>query len=483
MPSTKKALKAVVVAGTHSGAGKTTITLGLMAALRRRGLRVAPFKVGPDFIDPGHHRVICGKISRNLDGWMMNRETNRTIFHTHCRDADIAVVEGVMGLYDGFSGQSEAGSTAEMAKWLQAPVLLVVDARSMARSAAALVQGFETFDNSVPFAGVLFNRLGSDAHLDYVRTALEGHVRMPCIGGIFRSDEISLPERHLGLVTAEDHPLSEAWASTMADMVGSAIDIDAFLDRLPPIFISPATAADSPLDHGADGKRRIRIGWAHDRAFCFYYADNLELLAQQGADLVPFSPIADRSLPPDLDGIYFGGGYPELHAGQLAQNETLRHQVLAASQGGMPIYGECGGLMYLCAAIEDTHGNVHDMTSCFPMRTRMTPHLRRLGYREVTLTQDTIIGLRGTTIRGHEFHYSEFVASSENHTMSDTCRSDLYEVTDRAGGDRPARGYLRGRTLGSYIHLHFGSRPEIAAVFIDNCRVYRQERKKTYEPQ
>lgn len=463
----------MVVAATHSGAGKTTISLGLMAALKQKGLKVAPFKVGPDYIDPGHHRIVSGRVSRNLDGWMLSRETNERIFATHSSNADIAVIEGVMGLYDGFSGQSEAGSTAQMAKWLKAPVLLVVDARSMARSAAALVRGFEIFDEAVPFAGVLFNRLGSDSHLTFIRSALEGHVRMPCVGGIGRNQHILLPERHLGLVTAEDNPLSQEWIDHAAEMVGQAMNISAFVDRLPAISV-PIPTQDGPHIQTTE---KVRIGWAADHAFCFYYADNLDLLEQNGAELVPFSPISDPALPPGLDGIYLGGGYPELHAAKLSKNSGLREQIREASQKGMPIYGECGGFMYLCDAIEDPHTGVHPMTGCFPLSTRMTPKLRRLGYREVTLTQDTPIGPRGLTARGHEFHYSEMVSLPDGEGVLDARARSIYNVTDRVGENRTAQGYLQQRTLGSYIHLHFGSRPEIAAAFIDNCRQYRLERK------
>ncbi len=462
-----------MVAGTQSGAGKTTITLGLMAAMLQKGLKVAPFKVGPDYIDPGYHRIVSGRVSRNLDGWMLNRKTNERIFATHSSGADIAVVEGVMGLYDGFSGQSEAGSTAQMAKWLKIPVLLVVDAHSMARSTAALVQGFENFDEDVPFAGVLFNRLGSDAHLEFVRAAVKGNVRMPCVGGIGQNEQMMLPERHLGLVTPEDNPLSQEWIGRAAAMLDGAMDVSAFVERLPTITVSIPPQSE-PYTKTAE---KIRIGWASDQAFCFYYADNLDLLEQYGAELVPFSPIADGKLPPELDGLYLGGGYPELNAAALSDNSGLRKQIRISSQNGMPIYGECGGFMYLCSAIEDPPAGVYPMTGCFPMTTRMTPKLRRLGYREITLRQASPIGGCGLTARGHEFHYSEMVSSHDWDGATKSPIKTIYHVTDREGGQRTSQGYLYNRTLGSYVHLHFASRPEIAAAFIENCRQYRLERK------
>ncbi|WP_246805205.1 cobyrinate a,c-diamide synthase, partial [Desulfosarcina cetonica] len=229
------------MAGTHSGAGKTTVTLGLMAALADRGYTVAPFKVGPDFIDPGHHGRITGRVSRNLDGWMLSEAYNRSAFARHAAGADIAVVEGVMGLFDGYDGRSEAGSTAQMAKWLGLPVVLVVGARSMARSAAALVQGFERFDDQLTFAGVLFNHLGSPRHLSYLQEAMAGHVRMPILGGLMRDTAIAIPERHLGLVTREDHDPSTAVRRDLAAMIESQLDLDALVRNLPEI--NPGAAA------------------------------------------------------------------------------------------------------------------------------------------------------------------------------------------------------------------------------------------------
>ena len=454
----------VIIGAAGSGSGKTTVALGLMAVLRRRGLTVAPFKVGPDFIDPGHHRRACARISRNLDGWMLDRKTNRRLFARHVQGIDIAVVEGVMGLFDGYDGRSEAGSTAQMAKWLGLPVLLVVDARSMARSAAALVQGFERFDPELGFAGVLFNRLGSPRHLDYLRDAVAEHVRMPCLGGLMRDTTLTMPERHLGLVTAQDRPLDDAALERLADLVEYGCDIDRLMTVLTP-------AAADQWETAAPGvmpRHSVRIGVARDRAFCFYYPENIELLQAHGAEIVYFSPIDAPNLPPALDGMYFGGGYPELHAPALAANRRLRDQVRRASRSGLPVYGECGGFMYLCRALIDDQGNRHEMTGCFPLATRMTPRLKSLGYREVILNRDTLLGPAGRHIRGHEFHYSELVEIK-------TDVATTYRVAARA--DRPDRdeGYRVDNTLGSYLHLHFGSCPAAAADFVAACAAWRKE--------
>ncbi|MCP4627490.1 MAG: cobyrinate a,c-diamide synthase, partial [bacterium] len=314
-------MKGLIIAGSHSGAGKTTMTLGLMAALNRRCLKVAPFKVGPDFIDPGHHTKITGSVSRNLDGWMLPEKYNIDCFSQAVSWADIAVVEGVMGLFDGYDGKTEAGSTAQIAKKLGLPVILVIDAGSMARSAAAIVQGFERFDKDLSFAGVIFNHVGSSRHLTCLEEALPGHVTMPCLGGIPFDRGISIPERHLGLVTSDEHLLSDNAVSTLADLMDKNIDVDRLLANLPDLNIDqPAVRAVS----SCGAAQTVRIGVARDKAFCFYYKDNLDLFEKHGAELVFFSPLADDALPENITGLYFGGGYPEAFAEALAGNKSLR---------------------------------------------------------------------------------------------------------------------------------------------------------------
>jgi cobyrinic acid a,c-diamide synthase len=459
-------IKGIVIAGTHSGAGKTTITLGLMAALTARGHTVAPFKVGPDFIDPGHHSRVTGRVSRNLDGWMLSKAYNLEAFARQTQGADIAMVEGVMGLFDGYDGRSEAGSTAQMAKWLGLPVVLVVGARAMARSAAALVQGFERFDDRLSFCGVLFNHLGSDRHLDYLKEAMDGHVCMPVLGGLMRDDTIAIPERHLGLVTREDHDGSAESRIRLARLIENQLDLDALLQMLPEVDLLGNPSAPVNPAKPAD----VRIGVARDAAFCFYYPDNLELLEAAGAQLVFFSPLTDGHLPEGLDGLYFGGGYPELHAPVLADNRSLRQEIRQMSITNMPIYGECGGFMYLCREMGDTDGKVFPMTGCLPFGTRMLDRLRALGYREITQTQATVLGPAGQTMRGHEFHYSTLADGSVDVT-------GVYRVTDRAGMEASAEGFMAGQTLGSYVHLHFGSCPQAATHFVNACGRWTARKK------
>lgn len=433
---------ALVIAGTHSGCGKTTLTLGIMAALRRRGLAVAPFKCGPDFIDPSLHRLATGNISRNLDLWMAGGGFVRRTFHRHAAGADVAVIEGVMGLFDG----GEASSAA-LARHLALPVVLVVDARSMAESIAALVQGFAGFDPELRLAGVIGNRIGSDRHRGLVTAAIEGHCRVELLGCIGRDEQVTIPSRHLGLHMAEDGPLTAATLDRLADLVEGAVDLDRLLAAC-----RIAVAAPDPPPAGA-GPARVRIAVAHDRAFSFCYQDNLEMLEAAGAELVFFSPLAEERLPAEIGGVYLGGGYPELYAGQLAANASMRAAIREWSAAGGLLYAECGGFMYLAEAIK-TEAGAQPMAGVFPVRARMRRGRSALGYREVTLAADCCFGRQGDRLRGHEFHYSEI------DPMPATVER-LYRLAD-AGRE----GYRINNTVGSYVHLHFGGRPEAAASFV-----------------
>jgi cobyrinic acid a,c-diamide synthase len=469
-------IKGLIIAGTKSGCGKTTVALGMMASLVKRGYKVSPFKVGPDFIDPGHHSRVTGISCRNLDGWMMSKSYNVNTFFKHAQTADIAVVEGVMGLYDGYDGKSEAGSTAQIAKWIGLPVLLIVDAQSMARSAAALVQGFEQFDPDLLFLGVIFNNLGSQRHLKYLSDALSDHVKMPCLGGILKDEKIFIPERHLGLFTREDHPFSENKIDLFANCIENSLNIDILLKLLPDMKALPdlkPSIGKTPSKKSIE-RPRVRIGLPRDNAFCFYYADNLDMLTGCGAELVRFSPIRDTDLPNDLDGLYLGGGYPELFAEQLSKNSGLRSRIKAKSQEGMPIYGECGGFMYLCNEIRDINGKLFPMTGCFPFVTSMFSRLKSLGYRKITFSKDAVIGKKGQTARGHEFRYSELTEHSED-------IETVYNVSPRKGLKKTEEGYLANNTLGSYHHLHFGSSPELAEQFVQSCVHYKHQRKNLHE--
>ena len=451
--------RCMVVAGSHSGVGKTTISLGLMAAFKKRGLRVQGFKVGPDFIDPGHHGRLLGTPSRNLDGWMLTKRYNLETFYQSMCDKDLAIVEGVMGLFDGYDGRSEAGSTSQMAKWLNCPVILVVDARSMARSMAALVHGFQTFDPDVRVEGVIANRVGSQTHLRFLAEAMESISHITFLGGLPRTQEITIPERHLGLITSDEDPYPIDLFDTLASLMEEHLDLDKLYEmpscRVECKNISPPKASQS----------RLRLGVARDEAFCFYYQDNLDLLAHYGADLCFFSPVRDSQLPKNLSGLYLGGGYPELYARQLGENHRLKTEILAAAQGGMPIFAECGGFMYLTRSIEVEQRD-YPMVGLYPFRTRMLSRRKALGYREVVLKKDSLLGPKGLKAKGHEFHYSELISGTVE-------IDDLYQVADRKGMPVGPDGFMVYNTLAGYIHFHFGSNPEIAAHFVENCREYK----------
>ena len=446
-------MPALLIAAPGSGSGKTTLTLGLMAALRRRGLVVAPFKVGPDYIDPGHHAATCGRVSHNLDGWMCGRQRVRQTFADAADGVDIALIEGVMGLFDGISGGSEEGSSAEIAKWLGVPVLLVVDARSQARSFAALVKGFATFDAGLNLAGVIANRVGSDRHRQLLRESVAATPGLPpLLGCLPRNEEIVLPQRHLGLVTAADLPADTGFGERLADWVETHLDLDQLL-RL----ATEASAVIKPVARSRSMPAiRARIGIARDRAFCFYYPENLQLLEQAGAELVSFSPLSDAELPKGLDGIYLGGGYPELHAGQLAANGRLIGQLRRQAEAGLPIYAECGGFMYLCRSLDE-----RPLVGVFPCAARMLPRRKALGYRQVELSEATLLGPAGTRARGHEFHYSEITAAES--------MTHCYRLGRRDGEALGTEGYRYKNVLGSYVHLHFGSNPQLAVNFVDFC--------------
>jgi cobyrinic acid a,c-diamide synthase len=454
------ALSAVVVAGTHSGVGKTSITLGLIGALRRRGLTVQPFKIGPDFIDPLHHQHASGRPPRNLDGWMLPPQANRDRFALATADADAAVIEGVMGLFDGSEGRSDRGSTAEMAKLLELSVVLVVDASAMARSAAALIHGYATFDPGLRIAGVVLNNVGGEAHAAIIRDAVADSV--PILGALPAVPDLAMPERHLGLHLP--HEAAAGYIDQLSALVERHLDINALLaacvtDRqasgtAPTARFGSATSAPAPP--------ALRIGLARDAAFCFYYADNLELLEQAGASLVEFSPLSDP-LPADLDGIYFGGGYPELHAGALAGNSPTRDAVRAFAAAGGPIYAECGGLMYLAQSLE-LDGMVYPFCGVLPFSTRFPAPLT-IDYVKVT----TLGGLFGESraARGHLFHRSEIIGEPGGARC-------CYRV-ETSQGTQTLEGYQVGNVLASYAHLHFASEPALAAAFVERCRAFRQK--------
>ncbi len=461
----------VVIAGTHSGCGKTTVTLGLLAALRKKGLKVQSFKAGPDFIDSGLHRMITGRHSRNLDLWMCGEEYVRDCYRRHSADADISVVEGVMGLYDG------ALSTAALASRLRLPVILVIDAYGMAETAGAIVRGFRDWgsgagNGQINLAGVIFNRVASENH--YKRLC-PGACDVPVLGYLPRELQFEIPHRHLGLTVAEEDPIAKDNVDKLADAVLRYIDVEAIIGQGARGEGQEATD-QKPIAHDlspiASSSHRLspiaRVAVAYDRAFCFYYEDNLDLLRGAGAEIVRFSPLSDPGIPADVDAVYIGGGYPELHAAALSGNAPMRESIRKWADSGKSLYAECGGLMYLSRGIHDFDGNFFGMAGVFPFETRMKRGRSRLGYREVVLKADCLLGKKGEVLKGHEFHYSEIRNSAEG--QEEEQPEYVYSVTNGGGEELQPEGYRIGNTLASYIHIHFGSNPQAALNIVRHMR-------------
>lgn len=449
----------IVVAATGSGAGKTTVTTGLIAALRARGLKVAPFKCGPDYLDPGYHALAAGAVSHNLDGWMMGREGVLETFARASRGADIAVVEGMMGLFDSAAPTADEGSTAEIARWLDAPVLLVADVSGMARTIGALALGFSRFDPSIRLGGLIGNRVGSRGHLELLREAAP---LIPILGGLPSNPTIAIPERHLGLRSALAEAVSAPLIESLQMLIEEWFDIDALLTlaRSAPlldVFDAPST--------GRSGLPQCRIGVAYDEAFHFYYEYNLARLEELGAEIVRFSPIHDRLLP-GADGLYFGGGYPEVGARQLAANRSMIEAVRAFAAAGGPIYSECGGLMYLAEGIRTLDKVTFPMVGLIPGTAVMHDTMQALGYAAIETTAPSFLGPAGTRWRGHQFRYSTLEPPP-----ADVER--IYQVTPRWGAAPFAEGLRRGSVIASYVHAHWASNPDVPASLVHVCTKWR----------
>jgi len=447
----------LLVAGVSSGVGKTTVTLGLIHALRAKGLRVAAFKCGPDYLDPTYHARAAGSPCHNLDGWMMGRDSVWSTFCRGARDADVAIVEGVMGLFDGASPTGDEGSTAEIAKWLETPVLLVANVSGMARSIAALVQGFTEFDKDVRIAGLVCNRVGSPSHLELLRKAVTCRA---ILGGLPEDTSLAIAERHLGLRTADQDAVPDRLIAGWGSHVATWFDLDAVLEiaRATPRLARRAGVGSEPVS------TRFRIALAFDEAFHFYYEDNLRRLQELGAELVRFSPIRDQRLP-KVDGVYIGGGYPELYADALSANGTMLSALAAFAQRGGPLYAECGGLMYLSTGIRTQEGRLYPMVGLLPGEAVMCNRLQALGYVEVETQERSLFGPAGLRFRGHQFRYSELRGVPEEIAR-------VYCVRRRRSTEVLREGYCVGSVLASYVHAHWASNPLVAEGFRQACLNY-----------
>ncbi len=446
----------VVIAGVRSGVGKTTVATGIMGAFARKGYRVQPFKAGPDYIDPSYHRVACGVPSRNLDTWLLSNGVVVELFRRAGAGCDLAVVEGVMGLFDGHSSLAEAGSTAELAKTLGAPVILVADASKVGRSVAAEVLGYQRFDPCLRIAGVILNGVAGPHHLDFCKPQVEATTGLPVLGYMPYRDDLRQPERHLGLVPTVEGTVVRDWYDRLVAQVRETIDLEKVLGiareaRVP----APERSVYPP----GPMPKRAAIAVAMDKAFSFYYQDSLDLLEAWGAELVPFSPLVDDRLPEGCGGVYIGGGFPEMYVRELAENVAMVEALQQAAQRGVPIYGECGGLMYLGESLEDFEGAKHRMVGLIPVSSSMPGNQLVLGYRELESLRDGPLLPRGGRVRGHEFHWSVQEGDPSQGNA-------LYAVLDQGGR---LEGFHSGSVWASYVHLHLGSDPSLAPRFVESC--------------
>ncbi|MFF7312519.1 cobyrinate a,c-diamide synthase [Streptomyces sp. NPDC008137] len=451
----------LVVAAPASGSGKTTVATGLMAAFAARGLAVSPHKVGPDYIDPGYHALASGRVGRNLDAYLCGPELVGPLFLHGARGCDIAVVEGVMGLFDGAAGEGELASTAHVAKLLRAPVVLVVDASSQSRSVAALVHGFTSWDPEVRVGGVILNKVATDRHEWLLREAME-QVGVPVLGVLRRAPQVDTPSRHLGLVpVAERREEAVDAVAAMAQQVSEGCDLDALMRLARGAGALPCGAWDAAEAVSSAGRRptrshgrpRPRVAVAGGEAFTFSYAEHTELLTAAGAEVVPFDPLRDEELPEGTSGLVIGGGFPEMYVSELSANEPLRKAVAGLAESGAPVAAECAGLLYLCRELDG-----QPMCGVLDAGARMTRRLT-LGYRDAVAVGDSVLAAAGTRMRGHEFHRTAVEPGSGS---------------DPAWGfrtpERRVEGFVRRGVHASYLHTHWASEPGAVLRFVERCR-------------
>ncbi len=450
----------LVIAAPSSGSGKTTVATGLMAALAARGLAVSPHKVGPDYIDPGYHALATGRVGRNLDAYLCGAELVAPLFLHGARGCDIAVVEGVMGLYDGAAGEGELASTAQVAKLLRAPVVLVVDASSQSRSVAALVHGFASWDPQVRVGGVILNKVGSDRHEALLREALES-AGVPVLGVLRRAAQVETPSRHLGLVPVAERGAQAVEAvAAMAAQVSGGCDLEALagLARAAgplPGGLAPWTPEPLPADRPTRSveKSPPRVAVAGGAAFTFSYAEHSELLAAAGAEVVTFDPLRDEELPEGTRGLVVGGGFPEVYACELSANEPLRKAVSELALGGAPVAAECAGLLYLCRELDGL-----PMCGVLDASARMSERLT-LGYRDAVAVSDSALAVAGTRMRGHEFHRTAVEPGS-----------GAAPAWGMRAPERRVEGFVERGVHASYLHTHWASEPGVARRFVERCR-------------
>ncbi|OGR51843.1 MAG: hypothetical protein A3I11_08035 [Elusimicrobia bacterium RIFCSPLOWO2_02_FULL_39_32] len=461
----------IIVSGTQSGVGKTSVTLALMAAFKKVGIKVQPFKVGPDYIDPSYHQLVTEKPSHNLDTWLLTKEKVQWLFQKESHNCELAIIEGVMGLYDGFGSCEETASTQEIAKLLNCPIVLVIDAKKMARSAAALILGFKSFDPALKIGGVILNKVGSLRHYQILKEAVETYTQIPVLGGIPSNLKIHVPERHLGLLTASENKEFKELLNALTDLIrpdpeknNPGINLDAILKIAKETEPLPKVKSPS-IEFNNNNLKSVKIGIAKDKAFSFYYQANLDLLERCGAKLITFSPLETKELPEGLSALYFGGGFPEIYAQELQNNLYLKKQIKNLIADGLPVYAECGGYMYLTEAIQDLEGKTYEMVGAIPGKITMTKKLQNFGYKQGKSIHPNILHDKETMVRGHEFHYSKMEVLDSHFS---------YELTDRKTGKKQFEGIQKNNLLASYLHLHFLTNPEWAQNFVKAAKKYSE---------
>ncbi len=451
----------IIIAGTASDCGKTTVATGIMGALVKKGMTVQGFKVGPDYLDPSFHSRITGRASRNLDSWLMGESGIFETFGSASGNAGIAIIEGVMGLYDGSGSTTDKQSTAEVARLLGSPVILVVDVHAVGRSAAAQVLGFSNMARGFEIKGVVLSKTGSEGHFQLCKEAIERETSVPVVGHLKFDKELELPSRHLGLYSAT-RELDEK-IQRISNSIAESVDVDLLRTialEAPDLSFKTQSEVSLPNDDG------IRIGVALDESFSFYYEDNLDQLRLLGARIKFFSPVSDRELP-KVDLLYIGGGYPEINADLLEQNDQMRQQIRKSAEDGMPIYAECGGLMYLGRETISLEGKSHKMAGVFDLDTEMTRKLA-LGYTEMECVSETPISAREDRLHGHEFHFS----SPQN--ISSDCRF-AFKLIRGKGISNSKDGCISQSALGSYSHLHFRGERKSAVSLVESARRYSRK--------
>jgi cobyrinic acid a,c-diamide synthase len=445
----------IIIAGVTSGVGKTSITIGLMHALKKRGYNVQGFKVGPDYIDPSYHTVITNRDSRNLDAWLMGNNGVIKSFINASKDADISVIEGAMGLFDGLSGKNDMASTAHIARLLKAPIILVLDASKTARSIAAIAYGFMKFDPRLEIAGVILNNIASEKHAKYCIDALKS-INARVLGVIERNKDIRLDERHLGLIPTREEKMRIDKAKRVAEYISEKLLVDEIIK-----IVENAKTLDYKVKERKKDRVKVRIGLALDNSFNFYYADNIDRLRMHGAEIIPFSPIKDRL--PEVDGLYIGGGFPEILAEELSKNSSIMKDIKDAAYDDMPIYAECGGLMYLAKTITDFDNNRYNMVGLFDLEAVMTRRLT-LNYTYANTINDSLILPKDNKIKGHEFHHSIIEGIKEE--------KFAYQLKRGKGIDGNRDGVIINNTLAAYMHIYFNDK--IAKRFVDECIKYNK---------